>query len=360
MEILLLEPYYGGSHQAWADGYRRFSRHDVTLLTLPAQFWKWRMQGGAVTLARMIQEQNLQPDVILASDMLDLTIFRALLPTPQPPIALYFHETQLTYPQNSRQNHGWRYGFINYASALVADAVFFNSDYHHDVFFQTVPNMLKHFGDYNELETVERIREKATVLHLGLDLRRFDAHKPTYIQQNEPPLILWNHRWEADKNPARFFNALYRLAERGFDFQVAITGENPRQQAEEFEQARERLGERVLQFGYLPTFADYARLLWQADYVVSSANQEFFGGAIAEAIYCGCVPLLPKRLNYPYLIPTEAHNICLYEPLALLSLMQRHLNGTFKQETAPLQGHISQFDWSVMTPRYDAALEALL
>lgn len=52
MRILLIEPYYGGSHKAWADGLWHYSRHHIDLLTLPAQFWKWRMQGGAITLAR--------------------------------------------------------------------------------------------------------------------------------------------------------------------------------------------------------------------------------------------------------------------------------------------------------------------
>jgi hypothetical protein len=50
MKILLLEPYCGGSHRAWAQGYAARSRHDVTLLTLPARFWKWRMQGGALSV----------------------------------------------------------------------------------------------------------------------------------------------------------------------------------------------------------------------------------------------------------------------------------------------------------------------
>ena len=105
MDVLLIEPYYGGSHKTWADGYKRHSQHEVTLLTLPDQFWKWRMQGGAVTLARLYQAGNYQPDVILASDMFNLATFRTLTQnlTSDIPIALYFHESQLTYPQNSRQ-----------------------------------------------------------------------------------------------------------------------------------------------------------------------------------------------------------------------------------------------------------------
>ncbi len=366
MHVLLIEPYYGGSHRAWADGYQRHSRHDVSLLTLPAQFWKWRMQGGAVTMARLLRERNLQPDVILVSDMIDLAAFRALTRHLHAPVALYFHETQLTYPQNARQNHGWRYAFTNYISALAADAVFFNSPYHHDIFFKTLPNMLKHFGDYNELDSIESIRAKAAVLPLGLDLRRYDAYSDTATTPTgKPPLLLWNHRWEEDKNPALFLRVLDALLTEGFDFRVAITGENFRQDVGDFEAVRARLGARVVQFGYLPDFASYARLLWQANYVISTAHQEFFGGAVAEAIYCGCIPLLPHRLNYPHLIPPDAHKACLYPDQTLLSLIRHHLNGAYPPDgdrdglRAVLQAHITSFDWSSMAARYDAALESL-
>ena len=78
MHILLLEPYSTGSHAQWAAGYQKHSRHDVEILALAGANWKWRMHGGAVTLARRFMESSLAPDVIVATDMLDLTTFQAL------------------------------------------------------------------------------------------------------------------------------------------------------------------------------------------------------------------------------------------------------------------------------------------
>ena len=72
---------------------------------------------------------------------------------------MYFHENQLSYPQSRRQNHGWRYGFINFVSALCADANYFNSQFHLDDFLTKLPRMLKHFADYNELQTIDEIRQ---------------------------------------------------------------------------------------------------------------------------------------------------------------------------------------------------------
>src|SRR5690242_21930973 len=100
MRISLIEPYFTGSHAAWAREYASHSRHRVELLTLPGRNWKWRMHGGAVTLASRFLAAPHSPDLILATDMLDLTSFLALTreKSARCPCALYFHENQLTYP----------------------------------------------------------------------------------------------------------------------------------------------------------------------------------------------------------------------------------------------------------------------
>jgi len=358
MDIVLLEPYYGGSHKTWANGYQQHSKHNIHLITLPAQFWKWRMQGGAISLARLIQTK---PDVILASSMIDLSIFRSLTyrELGDVPIAMYFHENQLSYPQNQRQHHGWRYGFINYVSALVADANLFNSPYHLKDFVEQLPRLLKHFADYNELETIDTISEKSSVLPVGINLKRFDNYQ-TNKQPKKTPLILWNHRWEEDKNPQLFVDSLIELHQAGYDFEVAITGENFQQEPKVFQIAREQLGDKVIQLGYLESFAEYADLLWQADYIVSTAYQEFFGISVSEAIYCNCIPILPHRLNYPNLIPVERHQHCLYKRDKLTALLKHHLDKKIQIDTTPLKAKIAQFDWTIVAPQYDSFLSDLI
>ncbi|MFQ5459319.1 MAG: DUF3524 domain-containing protein, partial [Anaerolineae bacterium] len=78
MRVALVVPYLTGSHEAWASGYAAASRHDVRVLGMPGRFWKWRMHGGAVTMARRLSEEGGAPDVVLATDMLDVAAFRGL------------------------------------------------------------------------------------------------------------------------------------------------------------------------------------------------------------------------------------------------------------------------------------------
>jgi glycosyltransferase involved in cell wall biosynthesis len=370
VNILLLEPYYTGSHAAWADGYAAHSRHQVTVLSLPGRFWKWRMHGGAVTLARQFLDGEITPNLILASDMLDLTTFLALtrVQTSHLPTAIYFHENQLSYPwspsdRDVSRGRNLHYGFINCASALAADAVFFNSQYHMESFLTELPRLLKNFPDYNELDTVECLRAKSEVLPLGLNLRHFDAYRrdPQPPAASSQPLILWNHRWEYDKNPQDFFRALYTLVDRRIEFALVILGERFRQQPAEFNEAYQRLGKRVRQFGYVPAFAEYARWLWRADLLPVTSHHDFFGASIVEGIYCGCFPLLPQRLSYPELIPSQYHKGYFYQDFDdLVDRLEAAIGNPDQMRQTGLRDAVARFDWSAMAPIYDDRLETLV
>jgi glycosyltransferase involved in cell wall biosynthesis len=358
MDIWLVEPYYTGSHRAWADGFQTHSRHRVRLLTLPGRFWKWRMQGGAITLARKARVVEGRPDLILASDMLNLPVFLTLdADLAGVPVALYFHENQLTYPLQPGEKRDLHYAFINVVSALRADAVFFNSAYHLESLYDELPRLLKHFPDYNELQVVDALRAKSQVLPLGLDLARLDAWDQGRPRSGRP-LLLWNHRWEYDKDPETFFRTVYALVEEGLDFGLILLGESFRNWPEEFLEARERLPEQIGHFGYAEDAATYGRLLWQADVVVSTAVHEFFGAAVVEACYCSCFPLLPRRLSYPELIPEEHAKACLYDGFDdLVTRLRDAILNIDEVRRVSLRSHMERFDWRRMAGRYDDRLE---
>ena len=372
LQVLLLEPYFTGSHAAWADGYRRYSRHAVRILEMEGQFWKWRMHGGAVTLARRFLDGGMRPDVILATDMLDLTTFLALTrpETAGIPVALYFHENQITYPwspgdRDVRFRRDRHYGFINYASALAADVVFFNSEYHRKAFLDGLPRMLRHFPDHRETDRAAHIAQKSRVLPLGFDFERFDSCRPEKDRRTDgkgrPPLILWNHRWEYDKNPADFFQALSALNSQGMEFEAAILGENFSQSPQIFEQARIELGSRVVQFGFVESFREYARWLFAADLLPVTSKHDFFGMSVVEAVYCGCYPLLPRRLSYPEIFPPEECAEHFYTDSA-------DLNGKLHKAVCDLERiradspkkWVDRYSWAVLAPLYDAVLEDMV
>lgn len=373
MNVLALEPWYGGSHRAFLDGLARHSAHDVRLVTMADRYWKWRMQGGAVTLsakARAAADDGFEPDVIFATSMVNLPAFLALTRDrfAATPVVLYFHENQLTYPLREGQERDLTYAYVNYLSALAADRVVFNSAFHRDEFFEALPELLRRFPDYTHLRTAQRLRAKSEALHLGLDLAALDGLRPARPERaSGAPVVLWNQRWEHDKNPEAFFRLMNRLDDAGAPFRLILAGERFEVQPPAFETAFRRYADRILHYGYADDLPEYARLLHRADVVVSTARHEFFGVAIMEAIRCGCHPLLPNRLTYPELIPERLHRPLLHAPVLyededeLFEVLRRILTG----EEHPLPPAVlreipESLAWPEQVRAYDVLFEAVV
>lgn len=271
------------------------------------------MQGAAIELADQAEAAlaRHRPDLILATDMTNLPAWLALMRGKLPArtrTVLYMHENQLTYPWRPGEKPDLTYALINWLSQLCADLVVFNTEFHRRSWFAELPNLLKHFPDYNHMEKIDQVEARSSVMPVGIDLQ---AERP---RQDRPgaPLILWNQRWEYDKRPDRFFRLLYRLEEAGVSFRLGVAGENFRNVPAEFEEAATRLAHRIEHWGYLPSRKEYQALLQAADLVISTAEHEFFGISILEAVQAGVYPLLPNRLSYPELIPANLHAACLY------------------------------------------------
>lgn len=301
MNVLALEPYYGGSHKAFLDGWIERSCHTWRKLTLPDHHWKWRMRHAAITFSRQLGKQNVSDvDVVFTSDMLDVAAFRSLAPEPigRLPVVLYFHENQLTYPDERRRDADYHFVFTNLTSALAADSVWFNSDYHRRQFLDGMREFLVRMPDYAPTEAVDQIEAKSSVHSPGVDTF------PARAERRSGPLrILWSARWEADKNPQTFFDALRELHERDIAFELSVVGGaivagTPAV----FTGAKHELASHIKQWGYVTDRAAYENVLRDADVVVSTADHEFFGIAIAEAAAAGALPIVPDRLAYPELL----------------------------------------------------------
>ena len=363
LRIAVVEPYLSGSHRAWAYGYKNYSRHDVAVISHEGRAWKWRMQGSYITLARSFRNTISASgpfDVVLASSMLHLPAFlgAARSDLEGVPVALYFHESQFTYPVSPRSQPDEAYPLINWGSAAVADLVLFNSEFHMSTFFSAARRLLQRFPDHRHTDFLDEVRHRSLVRGVGVELKRFGEIRSAY---RDPPVILWNQRWEFDKGPAQFAAAIRELASGCHDFRVVMTGERFVGQPEEFEALPGLLGNRLLHFGFAED-DDYVSLVRSADIVVSTALQEFFGVAITEAVYAGAFPVLPNRLVYPERIPTKFHEHCLYSDGELLEGLEWALTHPDERKAiaTALRSEMDQYDWGVMAPHYDESLEGLV
>lgn len=373
MNILFLEPFYSGSHKTWLNQLKANSKHHIDLLTMEGKFWKWRMYGSAVTMSKMLEDYEGKPDLIIASDMIDLANFIALSrhrlsQLNNPKIGLYFHENQLAYPwqENSEDISGNRdvhYGMVNYSSALSADFIMFNSSYNRDSLIKELNIVLSKMPDYNHIkdyQTLDLILAKSTICPIGFNEPvTIDSASIDRLYNNYPklskniPLILWNHRLDHDKNPEEFFETLISLSNNGYSFQLAILGEMTKRNLKKYKEYIDDLEKEIVALGYL-SYEEYLGFLTISDILPVTSNHDFFGISVMEGIAYKTYPLLPDRLTYPTLYKINKHPEIfyktkdqLYEKLVqLLINKNEYLGKTYTHLTLPYQ-------WKTLINFYD-------
>ncbi len=308
--VLALEPYYGGSHRRFLEGLAGELVGGLELIALPAHHWKLRMRLSAPWLARQLAAWGEAHNpaairVLLCSSLVDVAALRGLLPpwAASLPLCTYFHENQFAYPVRIEAERDLHFGLTNLTTALASDRLAFNSAYNLDSFLTGCRPWLRKLPDMTLPDAEREIREKSVVLPPGLDFSEIDGAPAA--GKTPRPVIVWNHRWEHDKNPEEFFEALYALQGKGVDFGLVVLGQSFREPPPVFARARARLADRLQHWGYVASAAEYAAWLRQGAVVVSTAVHEFFGLAVIEAVRAGCRPLLPARLSYPELFPPE-------------------------------------------------------
>jgi glycosyltransferase involved in cell wall biosynthesis len=360
LKFLFIEPFFGGSHREFAEGLISHSQHHIDLLTLPARFWKWRMRGAALYFVKKITSLESYNGLI-TTDLMSLSDFKALSKGVCPPALVYFHENQLTYPLAPGEHTDYQFGFTDITTALCADKILFNSRAHHRAFFADLPGFIKMMPEYRPGWVVDEIRAKADVLYPGC---RFPAKGfiDAASSREFPPLIIWNHRWEFDKNPDEFFHALDAALADGAEFRLALLGENFQAVPKAFMGARDRYGGRIVQYGFVESRQEYIKWLKRGSIVISTAQQENFGISVVEAIRHGCVPLLPDRLAYPEIIPPSFPSRVLYKDLnelvEKLTRVIKNYSG-FQELRRDLSTQMGRFAWENIAGRYDEELEKL-
>lgn len=305
MRVLLLSAYEAVSHRYWAQSLMaQLDDIEWTLLSLPPRHFAWRIRGNP--LSWMLKEHDTlcqSFDVVLATSMVDLATLIGLFPhLGQAKKIVYFHENQFAYPESSDQMPQVEAKMVNLYTALAADSVVFNSAYNRDSFIDGARAFLKKMPEnLPAAKPLEALRERAKVLPVPI-ADSSAPHQQPAVKQTEPQRIVWNHRWEYDKNPDDFFAVLFALSDAGVAFELAVLGQRFRQVPAIFAEAEQRLAKHIVAWGPQPEEA-YRELLASAGIVVSTTWHEFQGLAIMEAAQRGALPLVPDRLCFPELYP---------------------------------------------------------
>lgn len=348
LRVLALEPWLGGSHERFLGAWRARSAHAVEVLGLPARHWKWRMEGGAWALARRLAGLPLA-DVLVVSDYVDLARLRGLAPPEwaQIPALVYFHENQLTYPLGEGEERDLGHGFTNVLTCLAAEAIAFNSEYHRSEFEAAARQLLAALPRPAPRAELAEALAAARVVPPGIELEAL----PLGPGGEGPLRVVFNQRWEHDKDPLAVLRALSAARARGAALELVLLGPSARELPAGVAEALEPLTPIVRHRGPLADRAEYARHLGHCDLVISCARHEFYGMAVLEALACGAAPLLPRRLAYPEVLPESLHAGALYDSSA--DLVERLVVAA--RDPLPLRDPARRRTQRAALARHDAA-----
>lgn len=288
--IWLLSAYRSDSHALWADWLiNTFTQYDWHKLELPGRHFRWRIRGNPLSWLYDLPET--QPDLILATSMVDLATIKGLHPRlANIPSIYYFHENQFSYPVSKHQLDSVEPKMVQLYGAIAAKQLLFNSAYNRDSFLEGVEHLLNKLPDQIPKGIVDSLRVKSDLLPVVI--------KP--VKQNETKvnnLILWNHRWEYDKAPHVFYDALCRLDTQEVDFKLALLGRRAKVKPAALLSIKQDFADKILVNGNVSQ-EDYLKYLAKSSIVVSTAIHEFQGLSMLEATSAGAVPLVPDDLCY--------------------------------------------------------------
>lgn len=359
----MIEPYYEGSHKLFIDGLASHLSGNLgyaySLVTLPGRKWKQRMRLATIPIVKEVSELMGEKgfQAIICGSMLNLAELKGLEPRlAKLPSMVYFHENQLAYPTRHRQAEDVNLAAVSAHSALAADIVAFNSEYNRETFLLGLESLSRKIVDVDLKAAAKEIRGKSTTVYPPIA----GAGASIPAGTSGAPLILWNHRWEYDKNPEAFFRTMLDLDRAGREFSLAVVGKSYGRVPEVFERAKKALSHRIVAWGFQRSRAKYLELLRAASLVVSTADQEFFGISVMEAVAAGCRPFVPDRLSYRELYPREFRYSSRSE---LLRGLKRLLSAEVSDDgwdRARLARFAQPYTWEQLGPRYGALVDQLL
>lgn len=328
------------------------------------------MRHAAIDFAAIVDQEWFNGnrwDVIVTTDMCDVATLCGLMRSPARdlPLVCYFHENQIEYPNRVDLKRDLHFGFTNLTSALAASECWFNSGFNRDSFLAGLIEVAQHWPDHQPLEAIEKLREKALVMYPPIELPPKLALEDPNSKPNELRLV-WAARWEHDKNPDDLLQILQLLRKRNVEFRLNLIGKQFRKQPPAFKQIIGEFGSCLERVGFQASRDEYWKSLHESDVILSTAEHEFFGLAVVEAMAAGCLSVLPERLSYPEIKSQFGDAVQLYQSIEdaasvitrIASDLPRIRDDDRRNEQ--MARVIKEFAWPSRIARFDDQLERLV
>lgn len=301
LDILALEPFYGGARRSMLESLVRCSRHRWTVLKLPPRRIERRLSAAANWFAEQLSRHWVGPvDLLFTSEALNLASLYRLLPgLAKFPSIVYFHSNQLPSPSSQTQQPS---DLVNLNTATAATEVWFNSGFHLRSFLSRAAALVERHPELSPNNPMHGITRKVHLVPPAVDtslVNEVRASPEAATLERQPRTIFVETR-DADVS---FLNTALGLVDgRGQTFELLTVGP-----VEDLSQDWTRRA--------APENDDVAhvRAMLEAGVVLSAKPTAASDFLVIRALAAGCRPVLPALGTYPEILPPELHDQCLYE-----------------------------------------------
>jgi hypothetical protein len=347
LDILALEPFYGGMRRSMLESIIRCSRHRWTLLKLPPRRIERRLSAASVWFAELLARHwSGNVDVLFTSEALNLAdLFRLNPELMRKPSVVYFHSNQLP-AENAREGP---LDLVNLNTAMAASEIWFNSLYHMKTFLASASALVNRHVEIAGQNPVADIANKARLMQPPVDMKLMNEISENETLYREKRRIFVETR-DAD---LRLLNSVFTLLQRrGEPFHLDTVGPVEGLIADLDRTAISESDE-----------AGQCRAILSAGIFLSAKYGAPFDHLAVRALATGCWPLCPQLGVYSELLPEAMHIPCLYDysPDRLAGCMQDvwHLEHDQGYEYA-LSDILRRFDPIVACRAIDERLEELV
>lgn len=336
LDILALEPFFGGPRKAMLETIMRYSRHRWTLLRLPPRRIERRLMAAAHWFAEQLSRHWVgRVDVLFTSEAMNLADLLRLVPELGPkPSVVYFHDNQL--PQVG-QDADAAHHVVNLGTAGSASEIWFNSVYHLKMFLTRASAMVERHPELSGRNPLPAIAGKSHLMPPPVDFSQDEELGRREKIARNPRLLFVDTR---DADIALLNQGLLGLSRR--ERYGLVTVGPVEGLSDDLE--RTTISER--------DEAAQARALHQAGVLVSARPDAASDHYAVRALHAGCWPVFPASGVYPELLPELLHPFCLYDSRAVDRLVNQIQNTWCVQQPYRYEEAIAQ-----TLAKYDA-LEA--
>lgn len=302
LDILALEPFYGGIRKMMLETLIRHSRHRWTVLKLPPRRIERRLTAAATWFAEQLTRHWVgSVDLLFTSEALNLANFHRLMPNlARKPSVVYFHANQLP-PADSTNDDALH--LVNLNTAKAATEVWFNSLFHLRDFLHRASAMVARHPELSSRNPMPEITAKAQLVPPPIDTGLPADHAKLSQIRRVKRLVFVDTRDADVRLINAAFNILTRRAEKWQFVTVGpveeLSADLPRRTISERDEAAQ------------------VEAMYECSVMISTKIGAPCDHYAIWGLAAGCTPVWPHTGVYPELLPEVLHPHCLYDGTAI-------------------------------------------